>query len=116
MRSLKKGGGRQSQIPPRASLKAASPQFNLDASQNFLMRFDGGHRSGVGCRKDTKGRGRSRKKMDEDSPIKQMVAANLATLDPACDSPPRPDEPLNVTLGRRMKYPGDRGYVKFLTG
>ena len=54
--------------------------------------------------------------MDENSPIKQMVAANLATLDPAYDSPPKPDEPLNVTLGRRMKYPGDRGYAKFLTG
>ena len=52
--------------------------------------------------------------MDEDLPIKQMVAANLATLDPACDSPPKPDEPLNVTLGRRMKYPGDLGYAKFL--
>ena len=28
--------------------------------------------------------------MDEGSPIKQMVAANLATLDPACDGPPKP--------------------------
>jgi hypothetical protein len=54
--------------------------------------------------------------LDEDSPIKQMVAANLATLDPGCDSLPKPDEPLKVTLGRRMKYPGDRGYAKFLNG
>ena len=28
--------------------------------------------------------------MDKGSPIKQMVAANLATLDPACDGPPKP--------------------------
>jgi hypothetical protein len=45
---------------------------------------------------------------------RQIVEANLRTLDPACDGPPEPGEPLRVTLGRGMKYPADKGYAKYL--
>jgi len=48
--------------------------------------------------------------------IGSQFEANLRTLDPACDGPPEPGERLSVTLGRRMKYPGNRGYVKYLVG
>ena len=71
----------------------------------------------MGCREDTKGAAQEPEKDGmRTHRLNKWLLPIWRPWIPACDSPPKPDEPLNVTLGRRMKYPGDRGYVKFLTG